>query len=140
MDNVIISQFKQGDYSTGIIEGTEALLKMTSIKPNGKINRLPQPKSSLPFLTRFRQGDFSWITRGFFAAIGLAGVALSFGAKPDSYLKTFLFCYGLGTAATARTTTEAPAAITAAVAAAVAAGTTKPVVTTDACCRAGISC
>ena len=96
MDNVIISQFKQGDYSTGIIEGTEALLKMTSIKPNGKINRLPQPKSSLPFLTRFRQGDISWITRGFFAAIGLAGIALSFRAKPDSYLKTFLFCYGLG--------------------------------------------
>ena len=96
MDNVIISQFKQADYSTGIIEGTEALLKMASIKPNGKINRLPQPKSSLPFLTRFRQGDISWITRGFFAAIGLAGVALSFRAKPDSYLKTFLFCYGLG--------------------------------------------
>ena len=96
MDNVIISQFKQGDYSAGIIERTEALLKMASIRPNGKINRLPRPKSSLPFLTRFRKGDISWITRGFFMAIGLVGVALSFRAKADSYLKRFLFCYGLG--------------------------------------------
>ena len=69
---------------------------MASIKPNGKINRLPRPKSSLPFLTRFIKGDVHWIIRASLAVIGLAGVALSFRAKPDSYLKTFVFCYGLG--------------------------------------------
>ena len=100
MDNVIISQFKQGDYSTGIVEGTEALLKMISIGPAGPINKLPKPNSNsaIPFsVSRSRTSfEISWTFRIILILIGTTGIILGIFFTPNSYLKKCGICVGLG--------------------------------------------
>ena len=100
MDNVIIRQFKRGDYSLGITEGTEAILKMLSIGPAGPINKLSKPSSNSAIsfsVSRSRTSfEISWTFRIILILIGTTGIILGIFFTPNSYLKKCGICVGLG--------------------------------------------
>ena len=100
MDSVIIPQFKRGDYSLGITEGTEAILKMISIGPTGPINKLPKPNSNSAIsfsVSRSRTSfEIGWRFRIILILIGATGIILGIFFTPNSYLKKCGICVGLG--------------------------------------------
>ena len=98
MDNVMIPHFKTGDYSSGITEGVEALLKMVAVGPGGKVDSLPRPKSNIPFSFSFdsSRGILFWLLRIVLLPLGIWLLILGIKSESDSYKQQACSCAGIG--------------------------------------------
>ena len=99
MDNVMIPHFKAGDYSSGITEGVEALLKMVAVGPGGKADSLPRPKSNIPISFSFGSsgsGILFWPLRIILLPLGIWLLILGIKSESDSYKQQACSCGGIG--------------------------------------------
>jgi len=99
MDDVMVPYFKAGDYSLGITEGVEALLKMVAVGPGGKADSLPRPKPNIPISFSFGSsgsGILFWPLRIILFPLGIWLLILGIKSESDSYKQQACSFGGIG--------------------------------------------
>ena len=99
MDDVMVPYFKAGDYSLGITEGVEALLKMVAVGPGGKADSLPRPKPNIPISFSFGSsgsGILFWPLRIILLPLGIWLLILGIKSESDSYKQQACSFGGIG--------------------------------------------
>ena len=100
MDNVIVPQFKTGDFSSGITDGVQNLLKMAEVGVHGDADSLRDPKpkgSSVNNYFRAMKNDHfaGWPFRIVAIVLGSIGMVLGSQLESGFLKKTSLYCSGI---------------------------------------------